>query len=261
MMPNGQFPRRLLERLSRRISFHRRLPRRFGGARLRVSPGAALCYYRRLDGPAWRELFDFAQHCVRPGAIVWDVGASMGVFGFAAAHVAGPAGRVVMVEADSWAVELLKSSAVAHGTNGASVDVLCAAVAAQVGIGSFEIPERSRAASHLASVPGAGACLVGKTREAHPVITVTLDWLVPHFGPPGVIKLDVEGAELDALQGASRLLTEHRPPIFVEVYERNADAIGALLHNRGYDLFDMSSGWEGRRKIERPVYNTLALPR
>jgi len=40
------------------------------------------------------------------------------------------------------------------------------------------------------------------------------------------IKLDVEGGELAALQGAMRVLTEHRPMIFSEMLRRHARAFG-----------------------------------
>ena len=254
------FSRRLLERVSRNLSLRRRLPARFGGATLCVSPGAALAYYRRLDGPAWRELFDFATHCVPRDATVWDVGASMGVFGFAAAHVTGPGGRVLLVEADTWTVEFLKASARTPRPGAAPVHVLCGAVADRVALQQFEIPERGRAGSHLASSAGAGGALLGRTRESHPAITVSLDWLAANYGPPAVIKLDIEGVEFPALEGATRVLERHRPALFVEVYERSTDALTALLHRHRYRLFDLSRGWEARTPIERATYNTLALP-
>jgi len=252
--------RRLIERVSRNIALRRRLPARFGGASLHVSPGAALCYYRRLAGPPWTELYDYAEHCVPRGATVWDIGASMGVFGFAAAHAAGPGGRVLAVEADSWAAGFLRKSAAAPRPGAAPVEVLCAAVADRLGLQAFEIPERGRAGSHLAQNPGAGDPLLGQVRESYPVVTVTLDWLAENFLPPAAIKLDVEGAELAALQGGTRLLTTHRPALFVEVYERNADPLTTLLHGHGYALFDLSGGWAGRTPVPRAVYNTLALP-
>jgi len=253
--------RRLSERASRNVALRRRLPAHLGGGVLHVSPGAALCYYRGLEGPIWRELYDFAEHCVPRCGTVWDVGASMGVFAFAAAHVAGPGGNVLAVEADSWAVEFLKKSAAAPRTGAAPVQVLCAAVAGQHGIQGLDIPERGRAGSHLAQSGGAGGSLLGGTRESHPVVTLTLDWLAEKTHPPAVIKLDVEGAELAALQGGAHVLATHRPALFVEVHERNADATTALLHGHGYTLFDLSGGWANRTEARRALYNTLALPR
>jgi hypothetical protein len=102
--------------------------------------------------------------------------------------------------------------------------------------------------------------LQGGVRETHPVVTVTLDWIADNFHPPAVLKLDVEGSELAALQGGMRLLAKHRPAIFVEVHERNSDEVTALLRQHRYDLFDISRGYAQRRPVSRAVYNTLALP-
>jgi hypothetical protein len=47
----------------------------------------------------------------------------------------------------------------------------------------------------------------------------------------------------------------------VEVYERNADAVTALLTELNYDLFDYDAGEAAKKSIARTAYNTLALPR
>ena len=253
--------RRAIERISRNVALRRRLPARFGGAMLSVSPGAALCYYGRLDGPVWQQLYDFAVNCVPRGATAWDIGASMGVFGFAAAHCAGSTGHVLAVEADTWAVQFLKQSAGTPRADAAPVQVLCAAIAGKIGVQDFTIPKRGRAGSHLAQSPGAGGPLLGGIREIHPTMTVTLDWLAENFAPPAAIKLDIEGAELAALEGASQVLGVHRPALFVEVAERNAAAVTRLLRGHCYALFDSSPGWAQRSPVDRAVYNTLALPR
>jgi FkbM family methyltransferase len=252
--------RRIVERASRSVKLRRRLPSRFGGTTLHVSPGAALCYYRPLDGHSWHELFEFAQNCVPRAGTVWDIGASMGVFAFAAAHIAGPEGKVLAVEADTWAVEFLKKSSRQTPLTSAPVQVCCAAIAAEVSLQIFEVPERGRSGSHLAQSAGAGPALLGSTREAHPVITVTLDWLAEHFGPPGVVKIDIEGMEFAALQGAAHVLRTNRPAVLVEVYERNADEVTALLRAHDYVLFDAAQSWSHPKRIDRAAYNTLALP-
>ena len=90
------------------------------------------------------------------------------------------------------------------------------------------------------------------------VVTVTLDWLQERFRPPRVMKMDVEGAELAVLRGAVRVLSEARPAVLCEVYERQAGEVSLLLHEHGYRLFDFARRSEGQ--IERATYNTLALP-
>jgi FkbM family methyltransferase len=256
----NQHVRHLVAKLSRRLVFRRRLPARFGGAKLDVSPGAALAYLRSLDRPNWQDLYEFATHCVSPGDIVWDAGANLGVFGFAAAHCAGSGGRVLAIEADPWLATLMRRSAHRPRPGAAPVEVLCVAVTDRCDIQYFETPEWTRSGSHLSSSDGAGAELVGRSVESQPVITVTLDWLCERRPAPAVLKIDVEGSELAVLQGAEQMLARHRPRILLEVFDRSADAVAQILHRHRYTLYDMGRGWAAREKVSRPAYQTLALP-
>jgi hypothetical protein len=91
-------------------------------------------------------------------------------------------------------------------------------------------------------------------------MTVSLDWLLERFPAPTVLKIDIEGAEALALRGARRLLAEARPRMLLEVYEDNAEEVGALLREHGYVMFDAELPSEARTALARPAYNTVALP-
>lgn len=58
------------------------------------------------------------------------------------------------------------------------------------------------------------------------VPVVTLDAISEHLLPDNValVKIDVEGAEIDVLRGASSLLRSQRPPVICEVLHADADA-------------------------------------
>ncbi len=59
--------------------------------------------------------------------------------------------------------------------------------------------------------------------------TVALDGFLQQekLRPPDFLKLDVEGAELKALEGAAQILAEHHPLLLVEMEEKNLVAAGA----------------------------------
>ncbi|HET9210252.1 MAG TPA: FkbM family methyltransferase [Thermoanaerobaculia bacterium] len=249
--------RSLLERLSRGLVLRRRLPAEHGGHVLHVSPDASMRLWRRDLGTADPFLLRMAAGLVRPGMAVWDVGANVGLFAFAASFAAGPSGHVLAVEADGWLAELLRRSAQTTPTTYARVEVLAAAVADAPGTAELCIARRGRAGNHLRGVPG--STQTGGTREVQRVPVVTLDGLLDSRPAPQVVKIDTEGAELLCLRGAARLLREVRPVLFCEVVSDNAQAVGGLLHGHGYTLFD-AAAYPGGPPLARPVWNTIALP-
>jgi FkbM family methyltransferase len=246
--------RALLERLSRDRVLRRKLPPGHGGHALYVSPDAAMSLWKRDLGAVDPFLLGMAAELVRPGMSVWDLGANVGLFAFAAAFSAGPSGRVLAVEADPWLAGLLERSAREAPASHARVAVLTSAIAEADGMAELCIASRGRAGNHLRSV--AGSTQTGGTREVRRVATVTADSLLGGYFPPQVVKVDVEGAELLFLRGAARLLREVRPVLLCEVTEENAGEAGALLRGHGYSLFDATD----RRPLDRPSWNTLALP-
>ena len=246
--------RTVLEHLSRNIVFTRHLPGDFERVPIVITPGAALSLWRpRLKS----DLFDFAREFVHQGSIVWDLGANVGLFAIAAAQRAGATGTVVAVEADIWLATLLRRSSALQPASSARVQVLPIAVADSLGIASFNIAQRGRAANYLDSLTG--STQTGGVRETVSVLTVTLDWLLEQGLPaPDVLKIDVEGAEALVLRGAERMLAEVRPVLLCEMAKRSRDAVTEILLRHGYKLFDWNSS--PRVRVDAACFNTLAVP-
>ena len=185
---------------------------------------------------------------------VWDIGANLGLFGFAAAWMAGPLGHVLLLEADPWLCSLLQRSASGLvGKGYADVVVASCAITDHAGPVSFEIAARGRASN---AIRGFGRSQAGGVREAVVVGGITLDQLQDASFRPDVIKIDVEGAELPALRGASAVLAS-RPALLLEVGEESADEATAVLRAAGYRLHDAEADM---LPINRCTWATVALP-
>src|SRR5205807_3129748 len=135
-------------------------------------------------------------------------GANVGLFAFSSAYLSGPRGLVVALEPDAWLVQLLRRSSIGQPASCAPVHIVPAAVAQSVGLRTFNIAARSRSTN---SLNGYGSTQTGGIAEEQIVMTVSLDWLSERYLLPDILKIDVEGAELEVLKGAEALFEKRRP--------------------------------------------------
>jgi FkbM family methyltransferase len=250
--------RRAIERLSRGVVLRRRLPAHLGGQVLFVTPDSALKLWLPGLERADPLLLGWASELVETGATVWDVGANVGLFAFAAAFLAGPDGAVTAIEPDDALTRLMRRSARKLPASNAPINILTAAVSDTVRVSDFFIAARGRSANHLQGVDESTQC--GGSRSVHKVLTVSLDWLLESLHPPDVVKIDTEGAEAACLAGGAQLLREVRPKLLCEVTEREAPAIAEILHDHRYVMLDAAQPAERREPLSSPAWNTLALP-
>lgn len=147
-----------------------------------------------------------------------DVGASAGAFSLLAATLPGLWG---------YAFEPLPETAHVLARN-VAVNNLCGrvlvypvAVAEKVDVRTLHVPD----AADQVTLATLGEPRRFEGGRAVVVPTLPLDLL--YFDrPPSVIKLDVEGAELWALQGAEALLKRYQPALLVEVENCNTAQLG-----------------------------------
>ena len=249
--------RRIAERLGRKRVLKRRLPSEFGGTPLYISPDAQLKYLRFGRGAFDADLLRMASEEIEPNSTIWDIGANVGVFAFAAASRALPGGHVLAVEPDEWLANIIRRSAALPENSRLAVQVLAAAISDKVGTRTLLIAERGRASNAL---QGVGRNQMGGVRDRVAVQTFTLDHLLDSYPMPHLVKIDVEGAEYQVLQGASRMLSDVRPKIYVEVGSDLSDSVTARLREHDYVLLDPMSPKSRRTRIVKCAFNTLAIP-
>lgn len=168
---------------------------------------------------------------VTPGSTVIDVGANIGFFALQFAKWTGPGGRVIALEPEAVNFASLRRQIARRGLDSV-VDAIAAAAAETTG------PQ------HLALNP----YHPGDHRLAESGLTidgVCLDDLIRDGGCPAVslIKIDVQGAEMRVLAGATEILEKYRPALFVEVDDDALASMGssarqlfADLDGRGYSI-------------------------
>jgi FkbM family methyltransferase len=227
--------RRCVELLSRGRSFRRSIRVNGQKVRLYVSPDAQLRFMKPGSNSFDRDLIRVAERCLTKDSCVWDVGANVGVFTFAAAAIVDP-GTVVSVEADNWLVQLLRRSRLIESNRSKDIRILPAAASDVDGLAEFHIAARGRASNTLA-VAG-GNSQMGGVRERCHVPTLRLDTVAQHMPRPDFVKIDVEGAELLVLDGANELASEIRPMFYIEVGEKKFSRVKAFFDALEYEAFD-----------------------
>ena len=162
-----------------------------------------------------------------PGDVFYDVGANIGFFTILGARLVGPTGRVVAFE---------------------PVPACARAVANNIALNAFEHAEIREEAVGAAG-GRARLLVVGEASWSHlestgrhadvrdeiDVDVVALDELVAAAAipPPDVLKIDTEGAELQAIAGMRATIERHRPAIVCELHDTNVQ-FAALMDELGY---------------------------
>lgn len=192
------------------------------------------------------------EHIPRDG-VVFDIGANVGHFTKVLSRIATE-GMVYALEPSPYANSILNNWLVVSRRR--NVRILPVAISDQDGRALLRTgTKRSGRIAH------GGATLNAKPGADlhHEVETVTLDKLVERLAPGKVsfVKIDVEGFESRAIDGARRTLREMRPVLLVELKDKLLEMNGASLAgfwekmtDLGYEAFDIESG--AYRKLSAP---------
>lgn len=164
------------------------------------------------------------EETLRPGDIAFDVGSNLGYFTLMMAKKVGSGGQVVAFEPDPEMFSALKRNLGRNSDAAAPVRALSVAAGAARGKVRFARGWRATRGRIVAT----GGDL--------DVDVMTVDEASKRYGLPRLLKIDVEGGELDVLCGAGSVLTETRPLVLVEVHSSELETRCArFLEGLGYN--------------------------
>jgi FkbM family methyltransferase len=205
------------------------------------------------------------------GDFVIDGGAHAGLHTIPLADAVGENGKVLAFEPIPHFTQVLQS--LLDQRNIKHVEIRRAALSRRKGRAVFHWIKNRQAESSLSSIDINH--LVDEI-ESFEVDTLCLDDIIPSlgsdYGPLRFLKMDLEGAEFDALRGSKSILKQFHPSIVLEFgYHKTAETWGynqavwdAFFEEIGYNLYDLagrsilSLPWG---HIDNPIWYLIAVPK
>lgn len=212
IMPRGKgwFPRQLGRLIGRSMQTSIQTS---SGTILAVDPANLDIYttIMRFSGTWEKYVFNACMSVLRPGHVFYDIGANAGYMALEIANHFRSDVTVVAFEPQSSLNRMIVQSAQLNQLD--NVLVYPVLLGKSSGIETLYIPSHAIHASIVSREKGA------KTIE-YPMTTLDLQ-VIRHrtIPPPDVIKIDVEGSELDIFHGAEKTILTYAPAIVFEADE------------------------------------------
>jgi FkbM family methyltransferase len=187
----------------------------------------------------------------RPGGVVYDIGANVGFYAIIAARATGPSGTVYAFEPTADLAERIRSNAEMNSL--LNLEVIEAAVCLENGMIEFETsPTHSvNSIRRISSFSERSMRMVNSTR---------LDTFSVANRPPDLLLVDVEGAEIEALESGLETISRFKPVIMAEVHglgDKFIEFFDRALRPLDY----VGSTYDGRPLLSEPVrYHALLVP-
>ncbi len=171
---------------------------------------------------------------------VWDVGANIGVYTAISARAIGSKGSVICWEPAPDSFDATCKHILANG-----LSQNCEAIQAAVS-------DTDEGTIRFTVLEGEGTNPMNRispdiSSNGIEVPVMSLDAQLSKSDPPDVMKMDIEGAEVHALYGSTKLLNEHRPiillavhPMFLPEFDRSPSDIIDLCKSHNYSTLTMT---------------------
>jgi FkbM family methyltransferase len=177
---------------------------------------------------------------VRPGDVVFDIGGDAGYYSLLFARGTTASGKVYVFEPIPKAIQRIEENAKLNSFE--HIEVIGTALGSNAGSFVLEKPFEDSRINLQKQQPGPDDILVQVVR---------FDDLAAERSLPraDLIKIDVEGAEMEILRGMENYVATHRPTFAIELHPHllpqfgsSVDEVTAWLRTRGYTLTALDAG-------------------
>ena len=237
----------LIYKLFDMASMGRGLRRTVNGHTLRLPTR----YFKYFPKNYEAENFELLRKSCKPGAVIIDIGAHIGLFSVIAAQVTGKTGKVYAFEPAPGTYSLLqKTVAINHGET--VIESFKKAVGKENGKITFfisnDLADNSNSLVNYKE---------DRTLHGIDVAVTSIDNFVKekNINRLNFIKIDVEGAEYDTLQGAVETLRTLKPVCIVAIHPQPIAAKGDSLEA----IYDLIAGCNYRVTLDKKDFSKAAL--
>ncbi|MEX0685408.1 MAG: FkbM family methyltransferase [Balneolales bacterium] len=179
--------------------------------------------------------------------IVFDIGAYIGIFSMFFAKAVGPKGHVYIYEPNPINLDKVKNNLQINGFENAAMYPI--ALGAKKDTANLAFRGRGTATGSLQE--NIKSDILNEANST--VIEVEIDTLdnqisINDLPKPDFVKIDVEGLELDVLNGMQETLKLHKPDLYIEIHGsstsekiKNAKSVVDFLIGYGYLIYHVES--------------------
>lgn len=199
---------------------------------------------------------DYLKKLDLQGKVVYDIGAHFGYSAMCFAQLTGNTGKVIAFEPNIYNKQRFEYFLTENKDLGAIIDIHDVAISNQVGEEDFNFNDNLDDGTSSGSFIDSSHTFYEKESyeknlgyKKVKTRTVSLDTLatIGVTEPPYLVKIDIEGAEYLALEGAKELLTKYKPILLIEIHSIfNMLKVGQVLNELNYKVELLKEEKDGR---------------
>ncbi|MDX1627567.1 MAG: FkbM family methyltransferase [Fulvivirga sp.] len=202
----------------------------------------------RTNNVVETELEHFLNRYLKEGDVFIDVGASIGLVSLFASNQVGAEGKVIAFEPNPWVYNRL--SDIVRLNNKKNIKTYELAISDTSGWLSLNLNNADSILMTRSSM-----LFADQNAQHTEVLVSSLDTFIPSQTNIDILKVDVEGVELEVLRGSRRLIEKQQPLVCVEIHglffddhEKHVNEIFSFFDNMNYSCYNLYKKKEENNK-------------